>query len=78
MLVYIDVDILEELEAEVRRLMNHYVYNPNGSDYCCEFCGETERPAEMRIPHREDCNGVRYLREISSAKTGENGPTRIV
>ncbi len=77
MIVYVDVNLLEELEEEVRRLMNHYVANPVGSDYCCEFCAGTGEGRDERVRHRDDCNGTRYLREISLAKSCDNGPTRV-
>lgn len=56
----------DAMAERIRGLMHHWHQNPMGSDYCCEFCGNTaETNRSPTIEHRPDCDGVRFLKILN-------------
>lgn len=61
----------DDLIEAITGMMNHYHYNPQSADYCCEFCGRTESTSVgtmfgigTTITHSDDCEGKRLLQEL--------------
>lgn len=74
--VRIDRQLASDLLNEVENLMDHFHPDPNGADYCCEFCGNSPRSVwdakEGRyrvVPtvHRFDCLGFRARGALTAA-----------
>ena len=64
-------DLASELYDSIQGLMYHYNYNPQGSDYCCEFCWQYLKPNVPGIKHLPDCAGLRFIVEYNE-QTGED------
>lgn len=56
--------IIESLIVDIERLMDHYVCNPNGSDYRCEFCGKTAPNNNTPVKHAINCIGNTYINTL--------------
>lgn len=54
----------DDLIEAITGLMNHYHYNPQAADFCCEFCENTANTNFGSITHRDDCEGKRLLQEL--------------
>lgn len=74
--VCIDRELTSTLLIEIERLMDHWHPNPDGSDYRCEFCGnspcavwnpERHEYEQMRIVHGYDCLGTRAQAAFTAA-----------
>lgn len=62
MSIILDESTANDMAESIRGLMFHWHPNPNGADYCCEFCGrEAESNAATKISHRDDCDGEKWL-----------------
>lgn len=51
-----------EISETIRRFMDHYHWNPQGSDYSCLYCHKELEPKAHTIVHKDDCDGVRFLK----------------
>lgn len=65
---------LEELLNEINGLMVHWHPNPQGSDWRCEFCGNTERSEwhaeygryeQLPVEHHKKCFGKTAVNVLS-------------
>jgi hypothetical protein len=67
--ITISEEIADIIREETFRLMNHYDYDSNGSDYECVFClnrPKTNNPTD--IVHDANCKGNRILDALNSEK----------
>lgn len=62
----IDDKLRDDLCEAIDGLMNNYHYNPQGADFCCEFCARTADTNVGSITHRQDCEGARLLMALRS------------
>lgn len=63
----IDRNLLGELDNVLTSLTHYYIYNSNGPDYSCLFCGEEPENNQGGIKHRTDCLGQRLSQAIHEA-----------
>lgn len=70
-MIILDEATADEMAETVRNLMCHYHYNPNSSDFVCEFCYEHARTnTDLNINHRADCAGIKYLAILEGREEG--------
>lgn len=58
-------EFAEELNNDLPELMCHYSYNPNGSNYVCNFCGERPITNYAPIIHDDICIGIKLQNILS-------------
>lgn len=59
-------EVRQNLVDHIVTRMCYYDYDDQLSDYCCEFCGRRARSnKDLTITHKDDCDGVLFLKELS-------------